>query len=246
MIQDRQVCFGNFLAIRAKTLGFTHELQALQHTLAVFPFVPHSRKRTASNESDYGRSMKSVARRHAVRSRVARRTAPRTYPTKKAVKQKTEAVPIRHEATASLPANVAEVFGQGKEIATQTREFVDTAMKHHMRRLPSNFKGTPQDWELLEEGRVRGLLIKHFLGQIIGCQPKRKQEVLRFLQRPNFAFLTPREREIASCLMRGLENKEIAEELRISPDTVHKHIENMKQKARVDNRTKLARWCLGI
>jgi len=174
------------------------------------------------------------------------RRSPRIYPSKRAVKQKQEDVAIRPETTVPLPPSVVEAFNQAREIAVLTRECIDAAIKRHTRRLPPNFKGTPQDWKSAEESRVRRLLIKYFLGQIIDYRKERKQEVLRFLLRPNIVFLTPREREIGSCLMRGLENKEIAGELRISPDTVHKHIENMKLKARVDNRTKLARWCLGI
>jgi DNA-binding NarL/FixJ family response regulator len=42
--------------------------------------------------------------------------------------------------------------------------------------------------------------------------------------------LSPRENEIAELVRRGLENKEIAEALVISPETVKKHLKNIKEK----------------
>jgi DNA-binding CsgD family transcriptional regulator len=51
--------------------------------------------------------------------------------------------------------------------------------------------------------------------------------------------LTPREREIASCLMRGRTPKMIAEQLGISRETVYKHISNIHEKLGVSNQVEL-------
>lgn len=49
-------------------------------------------------------------------------------------------------------------------------------------------------------------------------------------------LLTTREKEILELIKTGLQNKEIAEELHISPQTVRKHIENIYDKLQVNNR----------
>jgi two-component system nitrate/nitrite response regulator NarL len=52
--------------------------------------------------------------------------------------------------------------------------------------------------------------------------------------------LTPREREIAALLARGLTNKEIAAKLVIGPATVKNHVHNVLQKLNVHRRTQAA------
>ena len=54
--------------------------------------------------------------------------------------------------------------------------------------------------------------------------------------------LTPREREIAALVMRGLRNREIAERLFISQRTVDGHLENIKEKLGVRSRSEVAVW----
>lgn len=49
-------------------------------------------------------------------------------------------------------------------------------------------------------------------------------------------LLTPREKEILELIKTGLQNKEIAEKLHISPQTVRKHLENIYDKLQVNNR----------
>lgn len=44
------------------------------------------------------------------------------------------------------------------------------------------------------------------------------------------AQLTPREREVAELISRGLKNKEIAEKLVVTPETVKQHLKNIKEK----------------
>jgi DNA-binding NarL/FixJ family response regulator len=49
-------------------------------------------------------------------------------------------------------------------------------------------------------------------------------------------LLTAREKEILELIKTGLQNKEIAEKLHISPQTVRKHLENIYDKLQVNNR----------
>jgi DNA-binding NarL/FixJ family response regulator len=59
------------------------------------------------------------------------------------------------------------------------------------------------------------------------------------------ALLTPRERKVMDCLRRGLPNKIIAYELKISMGTVKLHVHNIIVKLKVHNRTEAAvtrRW----
>ena len=61
--------------------------------------------------------------------------------------------------------------------------------------------------------------------------------------------LTPREREIAICVCRGLRNREIGERLTITPGTVKVHLMHIFEKTGVKDRFELAlrgRQILGI
>jgi DNA-binding CsgD family transcriptional regulator len=52
--------------------------------------------------------------------------------------------------------------------------------------------------------------------------------------------LTPREREIAELVSRGLDNRQIAKKLSIRVDTVKKHLSHILAKMNLSNRTQLA------
>ncbi|WP_442053318.1 response regulator [Paenibacillus sp. 2TAB19] len=54
--------------------------------------------------------------------------------------------------------------------------------------------------------------------------------------------LTPREREILSCVSKGLMNRDIATQLIISEHTVKNHLKNILQKLHLENRVQLARY----
>ena len=58
------------------------------------------------------------------------------------------------------------------------------------------------------------------------------------------AVLSPREREVMSLLARGLKGPQVAERLRISPDTVRTHIENAMQKLEARTRVQAIAICL--
>lgn len=51
---------------------------------------------------------------------------------------------------------------------------------------------------------------------------------------------TPRERDLMTLIARGMQNKNIAYELKISENTVRAHIGNIMRKYRLQNRTQIA------
>ena len=55
---------------------------------------------------------------------------------------------------------------------------------------------------------------------------------------------TPRERELMVLLARGMQNKNIAYELKISENTVRAHIGNIMRKYHLQNRTQIAVFAL--
>lgn len=55
--------------------------------------------------------------------------------------------------------------------------------------------------------------------------------------------MTAHERKVCECLVKGMSNKEIAEEMEISSGTVKVHIHNIIGKTGLYNRTKIAlKW----
>lgn len=72
-----------------------------------------------------------------------------------------------------------------------------------------------------------------------------------FLNRPaadgtvdSYASLTPREREILTLVANGLTNQEIADQLSLSPNTVHRHRTSLMQKLGLHSRLDLLRYCI--
>lgn len=66
---------------------------------------------------------------------------------------------------------------------------------------------------------------------------------LRYLaeQAPAAARLTPREREVLVCALKGRKRAEAAEELFVSESTVKKHLRSIYDKLGVKNRVELLR-----
>jgi non-specific serine/threonine protein kinase len=54
--------------------------------------------------------------------------------------------------------------------------------------------------------------------------------------------LSPREREVAALVARGLTNREIAEQLVLSERTVDAHVEHIRDKLGVRSRAVIATW----
>jgi two-component system response regulator FixJ len=71
---------------------------------------------------------------------------------------------------------------------------------------------------------------------------RRQTEVLR----ARYAVLTPREREVLHLVVAGKVNREIAEELSISPKTVELHRSNLMKKMHADSIPSLVAMCLNI
>jgi two-component system, NarL family, nitrate/nitrite response regulator NarL len=61
---------------------------------------------------------------------------------------------------------------------------------------------------------------------------------------PSISSLTPREKEILQLVSKGLTNKQIADYLFISENTVKNHIKNLLQKLNLENRVQLASYAL--
>jgi DNA-binding NarL/FixJ family response regulator len=57
---------------------------------------------------------------------------------------------------------------------------------------------------------------------------------------PTEASLTPREREIATLVARGLQNKQIARQLRLGNATIKNHVHNILQKLNLQRRGEIA------
>jgi DNA-binding NarL/FixJ family response regulator len=57
--------------------------------------------------------------------------------------------------------------------------------------------------------------------------------------------LTPREREIAGLVARGLSNREIAAELVIAQRTAETHVEHILSKLGFNRRSQIAAWSAG-
>ncbi|HVQ53132.1 MAG TPA: alpha/beta fold hydrolase [Mycobacterium sp.] len=58
-----------------------------------------------------------------------------------------------------------------------------------------------------------------------------------FASEPESVLLSSREREILACVARGLGDREIAEQLVLSPHTVHRHVANIRRKLGRTSRT---------
>ena len=57
------------------------------------------------------------------------------------------------------------------------------------------------------------------------------------ISEPERVLLSDREREIIACVARGLSDREIAEQLVLSPHTVHRHVANIRRKLGRTSRT---------
>jgi DNA-binding NarL/FixJ family response regulator len=57
-------------------------------------------------------------------------------------------------------------------------------------------------------------------------------------------LLTPRENEVLQLVTAGLKNKQIADELGISSETIKEHVQNILRKVGVSDRTQAAVWAV--
>jgi DNA-binding NarL/FixJ family response regulator len=56
--------------------------------------------------------------------------------------------------------------------------------------------------------------------------------------------LTPTEAKVVQLVAKGLANKDIAQQMKLSQRTVESHVSNMLGKTGLNNRTELARWAI--
>lgn len=56
--------------------------------------------------------------------------------------------------------------------------------------------------------------------------------------------LTPTELKVVQFVARGMANREIAEQMKVSQRTIESHVSNMLGKTGLHNRTELARWAI--
>ena len=69
---------------------------------------------------------------------------------------------------------------------------------------------------------------------------EQSEQVAEFLHRKEASRLTPREKEVVRLICRGMKNKQIAEDLRITPGTVKVHLMHIFEKTGLKDRLALA------
>ena len=69
---------------------------------------------------------------------------------------------------------------------------------------------------------------------------EQSEQVADFLHRKESSRLTPREKEVVRLICRGLKNKQIAEDLQITPGTVKVHLMHIFEKTGLKDRLALA------
>ncbi|SPJ25975.1 CsgBAC operon transcriptional regulatory protein [Palleronia abyssalis] len=95
---------------------------------------------------------------------------------------------------------------------------------------------------------VRGAALRGCNGMLDAAPPDAGPETdpnLHAAHAGGAALLSDREREVLKALQRGLPNKLIADELRLSENTVKIHVRNVMRKLGVTNRT-MAALCLTV
>ncbi len=123
----------------------------------------------------------------------------------RAVARATPAAAATDAASNNLPLNLTSFVGRETEIA----EIVE-AVEHH--RLVT----------LVEPMEIFRRIDEKAIVQ--------ERSVLSLLQDDPLRVLSAREREVAELVRRGLKNREIAEELVVSPETVKQHLKNIREK----------------
>ena len=92
--------------------------------------------------------------------------------------------------------------------------------------------------KIIQENRQR--LKKEAMADIITLQANESSYNTSFFKNfPIADLISSREKEVAFFILKGYQNKEIADIMDISPRTVDKHIENIYKKFNVQNRVEL-------
>jgi FixJ family two-component response regulator len=86
---------------------------------------------------------------------------------------------------------------------------------------------------VVEEPVEREHLQRCIAGALQACRARLQQQMERKQERARFDKLTPREMEVTSMLLQGLNSREIARELKLSVKTVEVHRNHIRQKTAV-------------
>lgn len=99
----------------------------------------------------------------------------------------------------------------------------------------------PDDWLQYLRSIIEGSnsTAKDFAGKLLYQFRERDLQ-----NTPSISSLTPREKEILLLVSKGLTNKQIAEQLFISENTVKNHMKNLLEKLNLENRVQLASYAL--
>jgi len=107
----------------------------------------------------------------------------------------------------------------------------------------------PDAFRALQMG-ARGIVEKTLpTGKLVQCLRevaagqiwmRESEQLAEFLQRKDTSRLTPREKEVVTLICRGLRNRQIAENLHITPGTVKVHLMHIFEKTGLKDRLALA------
>jgi DNA-binding NarL/FixJ family response regulator len=113
---------------------------------------------------------------------------------------------------------------EAKGCAKSHRETVESHLRVH---LVPFFKGRSLD--RITDDDVTRLVVRLLTAQ---SSPEAPAE-----EEPAAALLSRREREVLELVAHGLTDREIAEQLIVSPHTVHRHVANIRHKLGRESRT---------
>jgi class 3 adenylate cyclase len=97
--------------------------------------------------------------------------------------------------------------------------------------------------ELVEAEPVGELRPKEFMRPVTAYDVRRLKEATASLE-ASVSALSPREREVAALVARGLTNHQVAEQLVVTEGTAAKHIENILGKLGFASRAQVAVWAV--
>jgi len=109
-------------------------------------------------------------------------------------------------------------------------------------------EASDQDDYAAIQGALRSRLGDDFKVEHWAGRQTHLDELLQLLKEPSapshLQGLTPREREVLTATATGASNKEVAEMLVISPQTVMVHLRSIYRKINVTSRTAASRWAV--
>src|ERR1051326_6566769 len=98
--------------------------------------------------------------------------------------------------------------------------------------------------DVIAEGRAMDLDAAVLYARTVEESPAAAESPAALPAQGPLAWLTPREREVAALLLRGLSNRHIAEELVITERTAETHVCRILSKLGLDSRAQIAAWII--